>query len=81
MLNEKEKKLAAYFLDLAADEFANHGCNDTEDDAWDGWATEERKKFIADFYLNNNEKKEAEEGHTNLEDWCIMRTLANKLRS
>ena len=29
----KEMKLAAYFLDMAADEFSNHGCNDMPPEA------------------------------------------------
>lgn len=75
----KEQKLAAFLLNMAADDFSNNGCNDLPKEAWEGWTEDERKNLIAEFYLSNGEKQEAEEGHVDIDDWVLMGFLADKL--
>jgi hypothetical protein len=64
MLNEKEKQLAAHWLDEASNIYGSHGCNDVEEKVWNGWTKEERqlRKFYeanemgggsTDWYNNN----------------------------
>lgn len=48
-MNTKEKLIAAKMLETASDKFSNHGCNDVDDDFWDGWTKEERQNFVKEF--------------------------------
>lgn len=77
----KELQLAGKLLGLASDEFANHGCNDIEEDVWKGWSEEERKELIAEYYEWANEPEEAAEGHADIEDFALMSFLAHKLKA
>jgi len=41
----KEMVLAGRLLELAANEFSNHGCNDMEDTMFASWTDQEREDF------------------------------------
>jgi hypothetical protein len=79
-MTRKEKLLIAKFLDLAADEFGNHGCNDVEKSIWDGWTIAERRKFVKEYYEYNGEPEEYDPDNLHLPDFCIMDYGAAKLR-
>lgn len=78
-MKPKEEQLAAYFLDLAAEEFSNHGCNDVEEEVWKDWTKEERQKFVKEYHEWNHEPQEYDLNHLHLDDTSIMRFLAYKL--
>jgi hypothetical protein len=72
-MNQKERKLAADLLYLAADEFANHGCND-----WDwpaDWSDEERRDFAARYAAYNGD----DETYDTLPDFAVMGFLGSML--
>ena len=78
-MNEKEFKLAAKMLDLASDEFSNHGCNDVEDSVYEGWTIEERRAFVKEFHEWNGDPEEYNENFLHLGDSTIMSFLSAKL--
>ena len=79
LLQIRKRKLAAYLLNLAADKFQSHSCNDLDEEIWEGWTMEDRKELISEYYKSIDEPQEAEEGHTNIEDFVLMRFLADEL--
>jgi hypothetical protein len=78
-MKEKELKLASYLLNLAGDEFCNHGCNDVEDSVYEGWTLEERKQFVKEFHEWNGDPEEYNENFLHLGDDVLMDYLADKL--
>lgn len=56
-MNIKEKHLASKMLNLAADEFSNHGCNDLDSSLFKDWSEEEIKQFLREFYIWNTHKE------------------------
>jgi hypothetical protein len=90
-VNKKWADLAADMLGLAADDFANHGCDDWK---WPAdWSAEDRRAFAAAMHEANNRKPEADFGAHEREDlehdlkgeygppnWWVMRFLAARLR-
>lgn len=80
-MTRKENKLASYFLELASDEFGNHGCNDVEDEVWENWTLEERQKFIKEYHEWNGDPEEYDENYLHLPDFAIMSFLSHKLNS
>lgn len=79
MSEEKIKQLTAKFLKLAADEFSNHGCNDVDNEMWEGWTVEERQQFVKEYEDWNSDGEDYREGWVNLPDYAIMNFLAYKL--
>lgn len=83
-MNQKEKQLAAKMLELASDEFSNHGCNDVEDSVYEGWTIEERRDFVLEFHQWNERRIDPVDYDPNflhLQDTSIMSFLAHKLLS
>jgi hypothetical protein len=78
-ISKKELALAAKMLELASDQFSNHGCNDVEENVYDGWTLEERQEFVKDFHKWNGDPEEYEETFLHLGDSTIMSFLAAKL--
>lgn len=74
---------AARLLDLAADEFSNHGCNDHN---WpEDWNDDEKRNFISEIHKQRGTISTDEFWHdfNNLvspQDWEWMRFLAKYLR-
>lgn len=77
----KELQLAGRLLECAANEFANHGCNDMSKETWGDMTKTERKALIKEFHMENGEPDEADEGHSEIEDWVLMGFLAEKLKA
>jgi len=80
-MNDKEKQLAAEFLELAGDKFSNHGCNDVEESFWEGWTLEERQQFVKEYHDYNGDPEEYNPDFIDLPDWAIMKFLAYKLEN
>jgi hypothetical protein len=78
-MNEKEKKLASEFLELASDKFSNHGCNDVEESFWEGWTLEDRQQFVKEYHEWNGDPESYDPERLNLPDHSIMSFLANKI--
>ena len=74
-----ELKLAAEMLQLAEQEFSNHGCNDVEDSVYDGWTLEERQQFVKEYHDWNGDPHEYDHNFLYLPDFAIMSFLAYKL--
>lgn len=87
----KWQKLAGEMLELASEQFSNHGCNDWE---WpDDWTPEERHNLAIEMVAHNIRKSvsgltqhEMEEvnhwasGKFGPPDWWVMSFLADKLK-
>ena len=80
-MSVKELQLAGRLLELASETFSNNGCNDMDPNIWGNFTDEERKELVKEYYLDNDEPEEAEEGRDDLEDFCVMRFLAEKLKA
>jgi len=80
-MNAKEKRLAAEMLELASDEFSNHGCNDVDDTLWEDWTLEERKRFVKEFHDYNGDPEEYDPDFLHLGDDVLMGYMAHKLRN
>lgn len=78
-MTDKEKKLAADLLKLAADQFANHGCNDIDQKLLEGWTEKERQDLMRDYEIVNSNGRDYEEGDKIQEDWIAMLAMAYKL--
>ncbi len=66
-------------LELASNEFSNHGCNDVEDSVYEGWTKEERQQFVKEFHDWNGDPDEYDPNFLHLGDSTIMAFLAYKL--
>ena len=78
-LTTNERALAAALLDMAADCFANHGCNDMPDTLTAHWTDDERAAAEKSMTEWNGD---AENPFTfrHVMDWCWMSYLADRLR-
>jgi len=77
----KELKLVADLLDLASDEFSNHGCYDVDDSLYEGWTKKEKTELCKYGCMVNNDPDEYEDGDEIAFDWVLMYVLAEKIRS
>ena len=69
-LAEKERILVAHLLDMASDEYSNHGCNDFD---WEQFFTkDEMKKICQDIETWNGSPEEYDENHLHTPDWLFM---------
>lgn len=80
-MTPKEKELASKMLELASNEFSNHGCNDVEDSFYEGWTLEERQQFVKEFWEWNGDLSNYSPDFLHLGDDSIMAFLAHKLRN
>lgn len=78
-MTKREKLLTAKMLDLADEEFGNHGCNDVDEDVWDGWTIGQRRKFMKEFHYWNGDPEEYDKDSLDLPDFCLMSFLSAKL--
>lgn len=79
-LSKKERSLVCDLLQMASNEFANHGCNDVDKDTWEEWTIEERKDFVKSYYEFNGEPHEFDENHLELTDWELINFMIHKLK-
>ena len=71
------RKLAACLLNIAADEFSNHGCNDFRLRSDGGLTDEEAREAIEE--MNKPDSKNYEPDEDYVPDWLLMRWIASKL--
>ncbi len=76
-MTQKEMRMAAELLRTAADEFANHGCNDLDEKIYLGWTDEEKANLSFYYHTSNGDPEEA--GTQINEDWIAMIAMAHKL--
>jgi len=77
-LSKQEVELASILLGMAADKFANHGCNDFE--LPETWTQEECDAFTLAMSTWNGDPEEHEPGSRITQDWYAMNYLAAMLR-
>jgi len=73
----KEKQLAAKLLNMASDEFGNHGCNDVADSIYEDWTLEERQQFVKDYCEYNGDPSEYDPEFLHLPDFALMGFMAH----
>lgn len=78
-MKSKEIKLISKLLEMASDEFSNHGCNDVEDSFYEGWTIEERIQLVKEFHEYNGDPEEFNENFLYLGDDILMSFFAHKL--
>ena len=71
-----EKRLAARLLQMAADEFSNHGRSDFDLVADGGMMAKEADDFRKRYHAWNGDPDEFEPGRTELPDFAAMSFLA-----
>jgi hypothetical protein len=80
-MTQKELQLAGKLLDMAADQFGGHNCNDLPDEIWEGWTDEERSQLNKEYHEMNGDPEEYEPGHIHMEDFTLMALLSHKLQN
>ena len=73
-----EKKLASLLLNLAADEFSNHGCNDFNLIKEGGLTAEEVRK-VQEALFEDGISDEIYDSEYSM-DWMLMRWVAKKVQ-
>jgi hypothetical protein len=85
IITKKEAKLIAALLEMAHDQFANHGCNDTPQEVLDapGFTDEEKCTFHNEYEIYNSGDSEeiphTVEEYNRLPDYALMGYFAAKL--
>ena len=85
-MTNKEKEFLSRLLEMASDEFSNHGCNDVPDDMLNIFTDTEKKSLIKEYQKYNNDPDTTEDSELLLEDfdctpdWAWMSFFAQKLR-
>lgn len=84
MLTKPECKILSVLLDLAADNFSNHGCNDLSDDITDALTKEEKLTLLKEYatWDYDPDRFDGEPTASNfdrLPDWILMRFFSEKL--
>lgn len=80
-MNDKEKILISKLLDLASDEFSNHGCNDIDEEWFKDWTKEEKYELMESYYKQNNELDLFEnDSEITIGDSMLMEYFAKKFR-
>ena len=77
-MTKKQLLLAAKMLELASDQFTNHGCNDVEESIFNDWTLEEKEEFAKEYFEWNGDEHE-NRNHLHIGDSEIMSFLAAKL--
>lgn len=78
-MTDKYYKLCAALLEMASNEFSNHGCNDMPDEFFIGWTKEERQQLAKDFEDYNSEGKDYDPNNIHIPDSSLMSFFAHKL--
>ena len=68
-MTNKEKLLLVKFIDIAAQEFSNHGCNDVPDKFWSDFTPEEKSALVYDMHLQNGDPEEFDPKYLDVSDW------------
>lgn len=76
-MNAQWMKLAGELLELASDEFANHGCNDWEFPTH--WTLKEKQELVKAMHDANGTPEEYDPKRLQVPDWWVMSFLAKRL--
>jgi hypothetical protein len=76
-VRDKWLRLAAEFLEKAADKFSSHGCNDWEFPA--NWDDAEKRGFIKAIHEDNGDPENFDPDNLHIPDWLAMSFLASWL--
>lgn len=78
-----EKKLVARLLDVAADQFSNHGCNDFDLVKDGGLTSEESQEIQQEIHRwkNDPDARPPSADHHYVMDWMVMRMLAARFKA
>lgn len=79
-MTPEELRLAAHLLDMASEEFGNHGCNDF--DMASLASPETRDALVAEFYADDPDYNPTHVSGPDyrLMDWMAMDLMADKMR-
>lgn len=74
--------LCADLLDVAADEFSNHGCNDLDPEWFKDWTDTDKEQLANLMNESNGTQSDSEDRikFQNIQDWMLFRFLADMLR-
>lgn len=75
-MNQQLKNMTSFMLELAAEEFGNHGCNDIDSSFWEEMTLEERKEFVKKYHEFNGDPQDFDEDFLELPDFAVMGFLA-----
>jgi len=75
----QEIQLTAKLLDLAADTFSNHGCNDVSEEMYEGWTKEQRQALVKEFHEWNGDPEEYDPEFLHLGDSSLIAFFAAKI--
>lgn len=79
-MTDKEKMLAGKLLEMASDEFSNHGCNDLPKELERLLTQEEWDRLNKEMHDWNGDPEEYRPGQVMSYDWLWMSFLGAKLR-
>lgn len=82
-MTDREKHLVAILLDIASNEFSNHGCNDMPENSFLNWTIEEKQALVKELYDFNGNPQDYDphDLHMLNEDSILMEFFASKLIS
>jgi len=80
-MDSHELNLAGKLLGMAGETYSNHGCNDMEEEFWDGWTIEQKRKLAKDICYWNGDSEEYNQDDVTFTDWLVMSYFADKLIS
>jgi hypothetical protein len=80
-MTKKEKILAADLLDMAAEVFGRHGCNDVPEELFEGWSNDEMKKLERDDLESDGLEDYSADDPPCLADFGLMYYFAKALRA
>ena len=80
-MKPKEKILAADLLELASDEFCNHGCNDLDKSFFKNWTKEEKQTLSKEYHEWNGDPENDGGNIFYIGDSSLMSYLAYKLKN
>lgn len=82
-MTDKEKHLVAVLLDMASNEFSNHGCNDMPENSFQNWTIEEKQSLVKQFHDYNGDPENFDPNDLTIlnHDSILMGFFASKLIS
>lgn len=79
-MTKAQLKLTAALLDLASEQFSNHGCNDLQKELVELLSQKEWDKLNQEYHNWNGDPEEYRPGTILNCDWAWMSFMAEKLR-
>lgn len=79
-MNYREKRFVAALLDMAGDEFSNHGCNDLQKDIVGLLDSHDKDALQLAYHVWNGDPEDYSPGRFFEQDWIWMNYFADVLR-